>query len=139
MAKRDFRPYAIERELRKLQDRDLKNLYEDAYSGDPERLARWNNLVALAESVNTNLFCLLLLFLPYHYRNAFLHGSKTLCLFMAFNDFEYTVLHAVNLFLDRFLGSFIPRMFYEDLMKDEIYESLKKFAFDCTVQLKGAV
>ena len=131
-----FRCYALERQLRNLSFRDLRNLYEAARTRDPKKLVRWQELDALANTVNTDLFCFLLLYLPYHYRNAFFHGNKSLCLFMSFNDYEYSVLHAVNLFLDRFLSTAIPGMFSETMLTDEAYESLKKYAFDATVKQK---
>ena len=132
---RKGRNYAIERLLRELgTDDDLEELYEAAWSGDSEKLERFAEFKAQADSLNTDLFSLLLLFLPYHYRNAFFHGNKSLCLFMTFNDYEYTVLHAVNVFLDRFLRTAIPGMFSKKALEDEAYESLKRFAFDGTLK-----
>lgn len=73
------------------------------------------------------LYYLLLLIYPYWLRSNYFHGSKTLPVFLAYNDPEMQAFLIVNYFIDKYLDEHIPMMITESGLDDNVIQRIKDF------------
>ena len=113
--------YEVEEYLRTLPAEDIEKLY-DAASAElrgeeiPDRFAALSNR---AGQFGVKLMPFLLLQYAYNWRCRLLHGNRSTFLFMAYNDYELSVMHTINYFLERFLNDAIPKIFEDSYWDQE--------------------
>lgn len=73
-----------------------------------------HELQSIATDVQTPLYMLLLLDLPYYLRCKYLHGEWATVLFSAYNEVEIGTLAFLCVFMEHFLNQTIPALFIDD-------------------------
>lgn len=127
-----------EKILSKYSSFQIQELYEASFAEltGTALPSKYTDLAECAELFGVPLFTYLLLIYPYHWRCDLFHGNRATMLFCAYNDYEISVLHTVNYFLDRFLNEAIPQLFQEDFFVND-YEKVKQYMRKISLMSNG--
>lgn len=130
--------YKTEKILSEYSPSQIHDLYEACLSETRgvELPARYNDLAECAELFGVPLYTYLLLINAYHWRCNLFHGNRATMLFSAYNDYDISVLHTINYFLDEFLNDAIPKMFHNDFFAGD-YEKVKQYMREISTKQSG--
>ena len=121
----------IERELKLLNNKDVAQLYDVAFSlmngMNSKCNEKYKRLHEFAEEYGCPLYLILLLEMPYHLRCEYVHGNNPLLMLAYETNIELNTLRVVNYFLKKFLNDNIPSMFTDGFFDDSKYETILSF------------